>query len=256
MNNKGYMNNKYKDKILYYCSTLIVIVLIIIIIILFNNDNNNDNYSNDYNSSTTDIWINNWNNITRVLSTAGESDPYDELTEFRGDGECNIGNNEMTLSGRQPRLYVKLDMQNVEIEGEFMRIGDDGKNWSGMNCGVRSHPDGHSSEPEQAHTYYFRVMHDSTIDFNRELDHNDGIQVLIKKDYNWEKDKWYKYKFKCYNINNIVKLEGYIDNKLVLEYEDDNGLMYNSSGVVFIRNTEVDSYKYKNFTIKRINITK
>jgi hypothetical protein len=252
---------KCNNKKIIISSILIVIILITIISIVLSkiwSDNSKVSYvcgktSDDLIYNTSLLWSNNWDNTYRTMTIATEKDPYDECTEFRGDGLCTIDDYKMILSGRQPRLYIDMDKQNVEVEGYFMREGNDGENWSGMNCGVRSHSEGHSTKPDRAHTYYFRMMHDNTIDLNRELNHDDGTEVLIKLGYTWERDIWYKYKFRCYNkVNDTVKLEGYINDKLVIEYEDCHPEMYKASGVVFIRNTEIDSAKYKNFTIKEI----
>lgn len=200
------------------------------------------------------VWKDKWDNPYREIVKVRGTDIYDGLTTFRGNGKLWIENGIMTLSGNQPRMYINLNIQNVEIEVKYMRVGNDGMGWSGCSLGVRSHPEGHSLSPEKAHTYYFRLKHGGEVDFYREKQHSAGERNVIKNSkYKWESDKWYKVKFRCYNTAKLVKLEGYINDELVLEYEDKDKDMYNARGVVFIRNTSVEQSKYKDFSIRKIN---
>ncbi len=177
---------------------------------------------------------------------------YDDISQFRGNGKINIKYKMMKLSGSEPRFYVNVDWQDVEVEVEYMRIGNDGKNWSGGTIGVRSNIEGHSLSPEKAHTIYFRFRHDNKLNFYKEIEHGGETHNLAWKDYELKENVWYKLKFKVYNIAGIVKYEGYINDVLELEYEDSDERMINASGVVFIRNTGIKEARYKNFTIKSI----
>jgi hypothetical protein len=199
------------------------------------------------------VWENKWNNPYREMLKARQPDIYDTLTSFRGDGKCVIENGIMKLSGRQPRLYVNIDIQDVEVNIKYMKNNNDGVNWSGCNAGVRSHTEGHSQEPDKAHTYYFRLRNDNKIDFYRELEHaGKNNKTLISKKYDWEDNKWYSYKFRCFNEGGEIKLEGYINDKLVLKYSDNNEKMFSNRGCVFIRNTSITNCEYKDFSIGKI----
>jgi len=195
-------------------------------------------------------WKDNWDKPYRQMTKARTPDVFDNISTFRGNGKCEIQQGVMKLSGSQPRLYVNVNVKDVEASVDYCRIGLDGNGWSGGTIGVRSHPEGHSNEPEKAHTYYFRLKHEGKVDFYRELTHNgNGREIIHSKKFEWNTNQWYNIKFKCYNINGNVCLEGYIDDKLVLKYEDDNKTMYDASGVVFIRNTNIKESRYKNFKI-------
>ena len=199
-------------------------------------------------------WEDKWYNAFRRIDKIRGYDIYDGTTQLRGSGSCEIENGIMKLSGRQPRLYVNIDIQDVKVSMDFMRIGDDGKGWSGGNIGVRSHPEGHSKEIDKAHTYYFRLKHGQQVDFYREETHGGGAKGVIHSvKYQWEKNRWYNMRFVCYNMDrNRIRLEGYIDNELVIEYIDEDERMFNGKGIVFIRNTEIEEAQYKNFKIYRI----
>lgn len=212
-------------------------------------------------TNTDIVWKDNWQAPYREMVKARQPDIYDPQTQFRGgSGKCWIEDGVMNLSGGQPRLYINIDIQNVEVSVDYKRIGKDGKGWSGGTIGVRSHPEGHSKMPHLAHTYYLRLKHEGKVDIYREIDHGtgggSGIRRIIKSvKYKWETDKWHKLKFRCFNIgNDSVKLEGYVDNKLVVDHIDKNKKMYDARGVVFIRNTEVEQAQYKNMNIKIIKI--
>ena len=202
------------------------------------------------------IWENKWNNpgTYRLLDKPRETDPYDENTTYRGNnGRLWIENGVMSLSGHEPRFYVNIEVQNVDVSLDYMRIGTDGSDWGGCAVGVRSDVEGHNSESgKNAHTYYFRLRHDNKVDIYRELVHGTSGEILISKysPINIKPNNWYAYKFRCYNLDNGVKLEGYINNELVLEYIDNNQIMYNSRGVCFVRNTDIKESRYKNMVIR------
>jgi hypothetical protein len=198
------------------------------------------------------IWENKWDGPYRQIVGVRNTDPQDPLTNFRGSGYFEVENGIMTLSGGQPRFYIDVSVSSAEASFEYMKIGSDGYNWSGCVCGIRSNSEGHVDGGD-AHTYYFRLRHDNKVDFYRELTHGVTGVILNSKPYELKSDVWYKYKFQCYNENGINKLKGYINDELILEAEDDNQHMYNSIGKVFIRNTNVNASKYKNFVIKEIN---
>ena len=191
-----------------------------------------------------------WNNPYREMRKVRGTDPYDERTTFRGNGYIRIEKGIMTLSGSQPRMYVNTDLQDVKAQVDFMRVGNDGLGWSGGNIGVRSDVEGHSTKHHLAHTYYFRLKHGQQLDFYKEEEHGKATGVIHTKKFNWDSGIWYRMEFKCYNLtNNKIKLEGYINGNLELEYTDTDEKMYNGRGVVFIRNTSINEAKYKNFNI-------
>ena len=202
------------------------------------------------------VWEDNWNNPYREMLKARQPDIYDNLTQFRGRGKMTIEDGIMMLSGPQPRIYVNLDIQDVEVSVDYMRVGNSGKGWSGATLAVRSHTDGHSREPDKAHTYYFRLKHEGKVDLVKERIHGGGGNgniTLKSKRWNWKGETWYNIKFRCYNLsNNKIKLEGYVNGKLLLDYTDEDEIMFNARGNVFIRNTDVDAVKYKNFKISQI----
>ena len=188
---------------------------------------------------------------------ARDVNPFNNKQQFRGRGSIKYNSNgEFSLSGPQPRIYVDGDIQDVEVSIDYMRVGTSGKGWSGGTIGVRSHTDGHSREPDKAHTYYFRLKHEGKVDLVKERIHGGGGQgniTLLSKKYKWNSNEWYNVKFKCYNIEaNLVKLEGYINNKKVIEFIDNDKIMYRARGVVFIRNTDIKEAKYKNLSINNI----
>jgi len=204
------------------------------------------------------IWSDKWNNPYRKIQSVNGIDPYDELTCFRGGGYMEMENGIMKLSGYQPRFYLNINVQSVEASFDYMRVGTDGESYSGCVCGIRSNSEGHVDfadlpTEETAHTYYFRVRHDGQIDFYRELVHGVTGTILNNGTYKVDSDKWYSYKFRCYNENGMNKLKGYINGVLVLEAEDDDQYMYKSIGKVFIRNTNVAESRYRNFTLKEIS---
>ena len=196
-----------------------------------------------------------WDNPYREMKKARELDIYDNRTYFRGNGKVSIEKGIMTLSGSQPRLYVyTLNIQDVEAQVDFMRVGNSGVGWSGGNIGVRSDVEGHGLHHHLAHTYYFRLKHGQQLDFYKEEEHGNGkaTGVIKTRKFEWEKGIWYRMMFRCYNLsNNQVKLEGYINGKLELEHIDTDKRMYDARGIVFIRNTSIDEAKYKNFSIKQ-----
>ena len=203
-----------------------------------------------------DFWNDKWDNPYREIVSVRGTDKYDYTTMFRGNGYLWIKDGIMSLSGSQPRMYVGVDLQDVDVSVDFKRIGTDGLGWSGGNIGVRSHPEGHAKSPEKAHTYYFRLKHGQQLDFYKEEQHGQNKTGVIKSiKYKWNTETWYNMRFKCYNLNltdNQVKLEGYINGKLELEYTDTDEVMYNGRGIVFLRNTSIEEAQYKNLKINMI----
>ncbi len=204
-----------------------------------------------------DYWNDKWNNPHREIRSVRGTDPYDDTTTFRGNGYLWIENGIMSLSGGEPRMYVNIDVQNVEASVDYKRIGTDGANWAGCIIGVRSDIEGHGKSPEKAHTYYGRVRHDNKVDFYKEEEHSGKKTGILVSDINEYplNNGWNNIKFRCYNnilSNSEVKLELYINDVLVLEYIDRDELMYNSKGVVFLRNTRVKQAQYKNLKINII----
>ena len=198
-------------------------------------------------------WSDKWNMPFRRIDKIRGYDIFDGTTQLRGSGYLWIEDGIMTLSGSQPRMYINIDIQDVEVSVDYMRIGDDGKGWSGCSIGVRSHPEGHSLSPEKAHTYYLRLKHGQQVDLYSEKEHSGGSRGVIHSvKYKWETEKWYNVRFVCYNMDEYkVRLEGYVNNELVIEYIDEDEKMYNAKGIVFIRNTDVKESKYKNLKIEK-----
>jgi chitinase len=195
------------------------------------------------------------NKIIWKTSNVREKNPIDDKGTFRGSGYIEYyENDEFILSGGQPRYYYNVDYADVEAGIKYKCLERTGENWSGGVIGVRSAPEGHTKSGNLAHTYYFRLRHDNTIDFCREEFHGKEYKTLKNKKYKLETNKWYNIKFLCYNINGKTKLEGYIDNVLELEYFDESSnIMYEASGVVFIRNTKTKAL-YKDFYVDEIEI--
>lgn len=109
---------------------------------------------------------------------SGRTDGRDPLAASgkRGTGTLAItGTGELVMSGSQPRLYIyplsAASWRNVEVTVYYRRVSDDATPWGGLVVGVRSGADGHASTPCEAHTYYSRLRHDGTTDFEKELMH-------------------------------------------------------------------------------------
>ena len=202
----------------------------------------------------------------KKTTTADVYDTHDEMTKFNGSGAMEVEDGIMKLSGNQPRCYVGVDWQNAEIEVDYKRIGNDGLGYSGCTVGIRSHEDGHGADPNQAHTYYFINSHRGNTGFLKERKHGtptaeDGDRVglsspLIEKVV-VNDGEWHNIRFRCYNIgNNRTKLQGFVDGKLVREVIDEGDeFCYNSRGVVFIRNTNIEEAQYKNFKAHEIDVS-
>jgi hypothetical protein len=174
--------------------------------------------------------------------------------------------------------------KNVEVTVYYMRIGTDGANWGGLVIGARSGPDGHSGQNNcNATTYYARLRHDGSIDFEKELEHSASAVGISKKQFGGSplpSNKWFGMKYCCYNINNDtnVKLEMYLESsgngtgqgtwEKVLEYIDDGNwaaptsscsfgptyIVTTGGGVVFIRDSNVAEARYKMFTVREIRV--
>lgn len=180
--------------------------------------------------------------------------PITEDLVFRGRGGIKVlGRNYFVMMGAQPRIYTKEEFLNVEASVDYMAIDDIGKkNWSGCSIGVRSDKEGHSgANPPPAHTYYFRFRKDMKVDFLKEYKHTGKREFLINKKYEWKVNKFFNIKMRCYNTKEGNKLEGYVNDKLVLEYTDKDEKM-NEKGIVMIRNTDIKEATYKNFKYKEL----
>ena len=69
-----------------------------------------------------------WDGEYRMMDRARMPDPLDSRTQFRGaTGKVMIENGIMKLSGKQPRLYTNIEVQDVEVSMDYMRVGEDGK---------------------------------------------------------------------------------------------------------------------------------
>lgn len=178
----------------------------------------------------------------------------DPNLKFRGSGAMvKMESEYFMLSGEQPRIFGNKYFKNVEFSIDYMRIGDDGEHYSGGIVGVRSHEEGHSKKPNEAHTYYFRLKHDQKVNFYKEVVHSGEQKELKSADFEWDSDVWYNIKIRCYNLDEEgrIKLEGYINDILVLEYDDDDKRM-NKWGICFVRNTNIAEARYKNIRMEAL----
>jgi hypothetical protein len=152
--------------------------------------------------------------------------------------------------------------------------------------GARTGPEGHGDTPCDAHTYYARLRHDGSFDFEKELMHTpSSSQGVVPAEEVWPADAhmpystWIGMKYVIYNQGDAVKLEAYRDLTqgadggdwvLVSEVLDDGGWFTQTScaehspvdgqsdmvqlagGTTFIRNTGVVEARYKWLTIREI----
>ncbi|MEX2430631.1 MAG: malectin, partial [Dehalococcoidia bacterium] len=119
-------------------------------------------------------------------------------------------------------------------------------------------------------------MHNGSVDFDKELAHNEHSARAEKKGVFGNSlpfNQWIGGKFRIYNLpNGHVKLEAYADFgdgvwKLVNETVDDGTWaadsggcsqwdsdrdIYTGAGVVFIRNTDVDRAEYRDFSVREL----
>lgn len=222
------------------------------------------NYLINYDAKS---WENKWDKPQRTLNPSNKVDPYDDMAFFVGAGDAEIKEGVMKLSGRQPRLYVGVDWQNAEMEVDYKRVGTSGKGYSGCTLGIRSNIKGHSGSEKHAndtHTYYVACRHDGYIEFLKERKHgyptaDDGDRVILQKSvkHGMKKDIWYNIRYRCYNIGNMrTKLQCFINGELKAEIIDQGDeFQYNSRGIVFIRNTEIEEAYYKNFKTHEIDVS-
>jgi hypothetical protein len=128
-------------------------------------------------SWTSEHWS---NGEQRTLTGAGDVDPGDPSgwSSLQGSGATRAmeidGDGTMALFGNQPRIYIDPGADgftNVEVTFFYRRGEDDSTAWGGAVVGMRSGPEGHSSDPCDAHTYYARLRHDGYHDFEKELEH-------------------------------------------------------------------------------------
>jgi len=217
------------------------------------------------------------------------------LSGMRGDGTLTVtGDGELVMSGTQPRIYVypgdDEPWQNIEVTVYYQRGVDAGTAYAGLVVGVRSGPDGHNTDTAcDAHTYYARLRHDGSIDFEKELKHPaSSTGSSVDAEVVWPPDgvlptgQWIGWKFVIYNLDSAaVALEAYRDLtggadggdwQLMNELVDDGGwsvetdcaehdpvggesdLVVMDGGAVLVRNTEVTEARYRWLTVREIAI--
>jgi len=161
-----------------------------------------------------------------------DRDPDDptQVSQQRGDSaRVHVdGNGILQFLGTgpnlpQPRLYLNdpadYFFNNVEITLYYQRVADDNTPWGGAVLGARSGPDGHSVDNTlwcDAHTYYGRIRHDGTKDFDKELKHPGSLARGATNIWNGGSlpfNIWIGMKYIIYNIDNNshVKMELYRD---------------------------------------------
>lgn len=163
----------------------------------------------------------------------------------------------------------------------------------GFTIGVRSEHQDATDTNCKGRTYYARVLYDGRVNFQKELVHHQANSLSMPRgsDYEWAtndgklpKNVWIGIKFIAKNVNDNqhVKFELYLDKtgdsdgeqwEKILEFTDDGAWdeidstfnvsvlcgygpekVFTESGTsVFIRNDEVSSAKYKNWSVKEIS---
>jgi hypothetical protein len=224
---------------------------------------------------------------SRNVTGAGDHDPDDPTgwSTFQGRGDMSIdGQGMMTLSGQQPRIYIKAPggFLNTEVTFYYRRVVDDDTPWGGAIVGARSGENAHNTTNScNAHTYYARLRHDGYHDFEKESQHPASSGRDRTKIYSSELpyDVWIGVKYIVFNrANSSVELNHYRDQtggvdggtweRLGTQTLDagDWSVSTDSScgrpddaiflepGVVFIRNTMHSSGKsnYRWFTVREI----
>src|SRR5690606_36801598 len=108
--------------------------------------------------------------------------------------------------------------QDVEVTVYYQRVDDDATAYAGLVIGARSGPEGHGDTPCDAHTYYARLRHDGSFDFEKELMHTpSSSRGEVAADQVWPPDgqlpfgTWIGMKYVIYNQGAAVKLEAYRD---------------------------------------------
>jgi hypothetical protein len=221
-----------------------------------------------------------------------DNDPLG-LSGMRGEGTLLVEDGELVMSGSQPRIYVYpsegQEWLNVEVTVYYQRVADQDTSYAGLVVGVRSGPDGHTSEtPCEAHTYYSRLRNDGSADFEKELEHSPSstrestsLEDFLPPDGEASAGTWIGWKYVSYNLpgEDALKLEAYIDLtegenggdwRLVNETVDAGGwftdtgcpeyapvdgesdFVWLDGGTVFIRNTDVEEARYRSFSIREI----
>ncbi len=227
-----------------------------------------------------------------ITERIDENDPLG-LSGMRGTGTLEVtGDGELVMGGSQPRIYVypaeKASWQNIEVTVYYQRVDDDATAYAGLVVGVRSGPDGHTTETAcDAHTYYARLRHDGAIDFEKELKHPaSSTGSRIEPEEVWPPDgalptgEWIGWKFVIYNLtSSSVALESYRDLtlgqdggdwQLMNELVDDGGwsvetdcaehepvdgesdLIVTAGGAVLVRNTNAVEARYRWMSIREI----
>lgn len=206
------------------------------------------------------IWTNTWSEASRTLTTVGDIDPQDPLVSYRGTsgGAITMGATvgEMTMYGTAPRHYIDGTFVDVVITGSYKRgtidAGNPGEDYSGLNIGIRSDPDGHGGG-NPANTTYFRMRHDQSLDVGKELTHP-TIDVIDSKSYAWNVNEWYSFKMRLWNSGTItVNYEFTINGVIQLSGSFDDTNIFNASGGnIVIRNTNIagsNTEHYKDLVI-------
>jgi hypothetical protein len=144
---------------------------------------------------------------------------------MRGEGELEVEDGELVMSGSQPRIYVYPqdgeEWLNVEVTVYYQRVSDQGTAYAGLVIGARSGADGHTTDNAcDAHTYYSRLRNDGNADFEKELEHSPsstrastGLEDVLPPDGEAQAGTWIGWKYVSYNVpgQDAVKLEAYID---------------------------------------------
>jgi hypothetical protein len=232
-----------------------------------------------------------WQNATYRLDERRDGNDPQGISGKRGNGMLAVADGVLTMSGDQPRLYVypypDSSWRDVEVTAYYQRVADEDVAYAGMVAGIRSGPDGHSDNPCDAHTYYGRMRHDGSFDFAKELKHpRSSTAHRLPGSEAWPDGKlphkkWIGFKFVGYNHGGKVKLEVYRDLtegqnggkwEKVNEATDQGGwfaptdcpqhhpvpgrsdALIVDGGTVLIRNTNVESAKYRWVSVRQINV--
>lgn len=227
-----------------------------------------------------------------IADRTDENDPLG-VSGMRGTGTVAIdATGDLVVGGSQPRLYIYGNglaaWRDVEVTVYYQRVSDDGTAYAGLVIGARSGPEGHGSEPCDAHTYYSRLRQDGATDFAKELMHSSSTarnqvepQELWPLGGELPVGTWIGWKFVVYNLAGgaSVRLESYRDLtggadggswELVNATTDDSGWLAQTTcveqapvdgesdqvalqaGAVLIRNTAVTEARYRWLTVREI----
>ena len=240
-------------------------------------------------------WVSSHWSAGKSYTITGRVDKEDpqRSSGLRGKGTLAVtGTGELVMGGSQPRLYLYPSAagswQNVEVTVYYQRVADDATPFSGLVIGVRSGPEGHGSEPCDAHTYYSRLRHDGSTDFDKELMHPSSVaRSRVPRRLLWPDEKqlpfyqWIGWKFVAYHSfdSDSVQLESYRDMtggarggdwQLVNEMADSGGwatptdcekhapvngesdMVCLQGGATMIRNTGIREARYRWLTVREI----